>query len=292
MSDNIINTTDFISAGEIDAFLRAALEEDRADNDVTTLATVDPDIIADAAIVSREKGVLAGIDIALRTFALLSEDVEVVSELKDGAALEKDDVVARLKGPAGVILTGERTALNILSMMSGVATQTSFLSDIVAPYGIYITDTRKTIPGLRKLQKMAVLAGGGKNHRINLSELVLIKDNHIAMAGGLENAVNRAVEKNLGGLKIEVEVDNLEQLKKAVELPVDIIMLDNFAPADISRAIEIIAFRKKIEVSGGVNAGNIEKYCIKGVDYISIGAITHSAPGLDLSMEIDPIKVE
>jgi nicotinate-nucleotide pyrophosphorylase (carboxylating) len=289
---DIINSTDYISGKEIDEFLRASLVEDRADNDVTTLATVDPGIMADAVIISREKGVLAGINIALRTFTLLSEKIEVLSELRDGAALESDTVAARLKGPAGVILTGERTALNILSLMSGVATRASLLADIVGPHGIYITDTRKTIPGLRKLQKLAVLAGGGKNHRMDLAELILIKDNHIAMAGGLENAVNRAVEKNRDGLKIEVEVDNLEQLKVAVELPVDIIMLDNFVPADISQAIEIIKFRKKIEVSGGVNSGNIRDYCIKGVDYISIGDITHSAPGLDLSMEIQPIKVE
>jgi nicotinate-nucleotide pyrophosphorylase (carboxylating) len=271
----------------VEPIVRAALLEDlgRA-GDITTDAVIPPTARFDGVIAARQAGVLAGIDVARLAFHLLDPDVGVVIEIPDGAPIAKGDVVARIEGPARGILSAERVALNFLCRLSGIATATARLVEAVKPHHARIVCTRKTTPGLRLLEKHAVRAGGGVNHRFGLDDAVLIKDNHIVVAGGIRPAVNHA-RAAIGHLvKIEVEVDTLEQLEEVLALPVDAVLLDNMAPDMLARAVKMVGGKLLTEASGRVNETSVREIAATGVDYISSGWITHSAPILDLGLDV------
>ncbi len=270
-----------------DPIVRAALLEDIGrGGDITTNAIVAPDRRTRAQIVARREGVIAGSQVAALAFTLLDEDTEFATRVEDGRRVTAGTVVADVGGSARTILAGERTALNILGRLSGIATATRTLVDLVAGTGARIADTRKTTPGLRALEKYAVRCGGGSNHRFGLDDAVLIKDNHIALAGSVRAAI-AAVRAHVGHLvKIEVEVDTLEQLADALEEPIDAVLLDNMTPAEIARAVGIANKRVITEASGGITPQNVAAIARSGVDIISVGWITHSAPALDVGLDI------
>ncbi|MGA2759596.1 MAG: carboxylating nicotinate-nucleotide diphosphorylase [Candidatus Cybelea sp.] len=269
--------------------VRAALLEDigRA-GDLTTDAIVEPERLARARIVARRAGILAGLDFAAIAFRLLDERVEIVRCVEEGGYLEAGALVAEIEGRARAILTGERTALNLLSRLCGVATATRTLVDLVAGTSARIADTRKTTPGLRALERYAVWRGGGVNHRFGLDDGVLIKDNHLALASSIRAAVAAARARVGHMVKIEVEVDTLEQLREAIAEPIDAVLLDNMTPAQLAQAVAIVAGRVVTEASGSVTKENVVAIATSGVDVISVGWLTHSAPALDLSLEMDP----
>ena len=264
-----------------------ALAEDLGPGDVTTLATVDPEACARAAIIAKAEGVVAGLGVARAVFLALDANVVFEAALSDGDRVTPGVAVARIAGRAQAILTGERAALNFLQRMSGIATLTSRFVAAVAGTRARICDTRKTAPGLRLLDKHAVRAGGGVNHRAGLFDGVLIKDNHIRAAGGIAEAVKRARAGSHHLLKIEVEVATPEDVGEALRAGADVLLLDNM---DVSAAEEATReahrHRCTVEISGGVSLENVRAYAECGADYISVGALTHSAPALDLSLEI------
>lgn len=278
----------------IDSLVAAALAEDVGAGDWTTLWTVPPDRFAHATIVARAAGVLAGVDVATRVFRRLDPRIEVIAERGDGDAVSPGDVVFRIHGPARAILTGERTALNFLQRLSGVATLTRRFVDAVAGTGVRILDTRKTTPGWRALEKAAVVAGGGHNHRYGLHDMVLLKENHIAMAGGITAAIARVREANAAGLPVEVEVRDLAELEEAIAAGARRILLDNMdldtLAAAVRRARELVPGpddRVVLEASGTMRLDRVAAVARTGVDDISVGAITHSAPALDLSLLVE-----
>lgn len=275
-----------LTEAELESTVRAALREDwGAGGDITTDSTIDPSAQHEAKIKTRQPGVIAGLNCARLAFLLADPKLVFTALKKDGDAVQPGDVIARISGSTASILKAERVALNFLTHLSGIATLTKRFVQEVAGTKAAISDTRKTIPGLRKLQKYAVRMGGGKNHRTTLDEAVLIKDNHIAGAGSIVEAVSRArANKNYSG-KIEVEVDSLKQLGEALEAKADIIMLDNFSPDDVRKAAAIIGTKAIIEVSGGLTLASIRAYAEAGADILSIGALTHSAPSLDLGLD-------
>jgi len=267
--------------------VRAALLEDVGrGGDLTTDAIVGAQRQARARIVARKPGVVAGVPTAALTFRLLDHDVKIAIETEDGARVEAGGVVAEISGSARAILTGERTALNLLSRLSGVATATRAMVDAVAGTKARIVDTRKTTPGLRALERYAVGCGGGFQHRFGLDDGVLIKDNHLALAGSIHAAVE-AVRLRLGHMvKVEVEVDTLAQLREALTEPIDAVLLDNMTPPQLAEAVALAGGRVLTEASGGVNPQNAGEIAATGVDLISTGWITHSAPALDLGLDI------
>ncbi|MGA0561053.1 carboxylating nicotinate-nucleotide diphosphorylase [Ancylobacter sp. VNQ12] len=271
----------------VEPIVRAALLEDlgRA-GDVTTDACIPPQARFEAVIASRQPGVIAGIDAAVIAFELIDPSLKVAVERGDGTTVAPGDVVLRLSGSARSILTAERVALNIACRMSGVATATAGLVEIARQHGkAHIVCTRKTTPGLRALEKHAVRAGGGSNHRFGLDDAVLIKDNHIAVAGGVAPAI-RAAKAHAGHLvKIEVEVDTLAQLDEAMTEGVDAVLLDNMDPATLRQAVAIVGGRALTEASGRVSRETVGPIAASGVDLISVGWITHSAPILDLGLD-------
>ncbi|QFR34815.1 carboxylating nicotinate-nucleotide diphosphorylase [Ancylobacter sp. TS-1] len=271
----------------VEPIVRAALLEDlgRA-GDITSDAVIPAEARFEAVIASRQPGVVAGIDAAVIAFDLVDPAVKVVVERGDGSVVAPGDVVLRLHGPARAILTAERVALNIACRMSGVATATAGLVAIARQHGkAQIVCTRKTTPGLRALEKHAVKAGGGSNHRFGLDDAVLIKDNHIAVAGGVAPAI-RAAKAHAGHLvKIEVEVDTLAQLEAAMAEGVDAVLLDNMTPAMLAEAVALVGGRALTEASGRVSAETVGPIAASGVDLISVGWITHSAPILDLGLD-------
>ena len=272
----------------VEPIVHAALLEDLAHGgDLTTDAIVPGDLRTTARVVSRADGVIAGLDIALLTFELLEPGaVHVRAPVEDGDAVKAGGLVAQLEGPAGVLLTGERTMLNILCRLSGIATATRVLVDAVAGTRARVVDTRKTTPGLRVLEKYAVRCGGGGNHRFGLDDAVLIKDNHLALAGSIREAVAR-VRAHAGHMvKIEVEVDNLDQLRDVLREPIDAVLLDNMKPATLLEAVRIVGGSVITEASGGVRPETIAAIAATGVDLISVGWLTHSAPALDLGLDI------
>ena len=273
----------------IEPAVRAALLEDlgRA-GDLTTDAIVPPELRTTARIVARADGVIAGLDAALLAFEVLAPGaVEVSASIDDGDGVQRDGLVARLAGPAAVLLTGERAMLNLLCRLSGIATATRALVNAVAGTHARVVDTRKTTPGLRVLEKYAVRCGGGGNHRFGLDDAVLIKDNHLALAGSIREAVAR-VRSHAGHMvKIEVEVDTLEQLQEALREPIDAVLLDNMQPAMLQQAVRIVDGSVITEASGGVRPETIAAIAATGVDLISVGWLTHSAPALDLGLDID-----
>ncbi len=272
----------------IQPLVAAALREDlgRA-GDITTDSIVPPEARARLTIRARQPGTIAGLDLARLAFALVDHAIVLDVERPDGSAVAPGDVVGRLEGPARGLLTGERVALNFMGRMSGIATVTRSIVDAVRDTRATIVDTRKTTPGLRAIEKYAVRAGGGGNHRFGLDDAVLIKDNHVAIAGGIRPAIERA-KAGVGHLvKIEVEVDNLAQLEEALAIGIDAVLLDNMSLADLARAVNMVAGRAITEASGRVTPETAPAIAATGVDLISVGWLTHSAPVLDLGLDFE-----
>ncbi len=270
----------------IETFVRRALEEDLGSGgDLTSRAVISPDATAHAHVVAREAGVLAGVQPASLAFSLVDPTLELRFKAEEGASLEPGQVVATVDGLTRSILTAERTALNFLGHLSGVATATGTLVAAVAGTEARICCTRKTTPGLRSLEKQAVRAGGGANHRYGLGDAILIKDNHIAAAGGVTAAIDAARTQSGPATTIEIEVDTLDQLGEALEAGATALLLDNMDPPDLVRAVEMTAGRAVLEASGRVTAETVRAIAETGVDYISSGWITHSAPVVDFGLD-------
>ncbi len=274
---------------EFDKIINASLEEDMPFGDITTVATVDKDAIASGAFVAKADGVLCGIEIAKRCFELCG-GVEFSDCLSDGDEVKKGDIIARVRGNARTLLMGERTALNLMQRASGIATAAKTASLAVEGTGAYIVDTRKTMPGLRLLDKYAVRVGGATNHRFSLSDGILIKDNHIAAAGGIKEAVAKAKKAAPHTLKIEVETESMEQVKEALDAGADIIMLDNMSCSEMKLAVDYIAGRALTEASGNMGERDLREVALTGVNLISIGALTHSVKALDISLKFKQEK--
>lgn len=276
----------------IDRYVEMALAEDFGEpGDITTASVVGEMVQASASVVCKARGVIAGLDHSMRVYAVLARIMgvsppEVVEAANEGAEVEKGSVVMRLRGSARLILGGERTFLNILQRMSGIATLTARFVGLVEGTKAVIVDTRKTTPNFRIFEKAAVRAGGGRNHRFGLYDGVLIKDNHIAAAGGIAKAVAAARRTAHHLMKIEVETRNIEEVRQALDSRADVIMLDNMAPEPMREAVKLIGGRALVEASGGVNEKTVLKVAQTGVDYISVGALTHSAGVLDISLDI------
>jgi nicotinate-nucleotide pyrophosphorylase (carboxylating) len=265
--------------------IEAALAEDLGPGDVTTEAIVPAGAKGEGVILAKAEGILAGLPIAGEVFRRVEPGIQFTPEAQDGEPVAPGQVVARLAGPLRGLLTAERVALNFLCRLSGIATLTSRYVEAVALYPAVILDTRKTTPGWRALEKYAVRCGGGQNHRMGLYDMVLIKDNHIAAAGSLAEAVRRARASG-AKLAIEVEVRTLEELEEALALGVERVLLDNMDLATLREAVKRARGRAKLEASGGITLENVAAVAATGVDYISVGALTHSAPALDLSLEL------
>lgn len=271
----------------IDSIIHNALEEDIHYIDVTTDYLIPDGHTSKAYYIAKDDGVLCGIDIAKRVFELVGSGVTFTECLTDGTKVKKGDIIARMEGDTKVLLKGERTALNILQHLSGIATATNVCVELVRGTNAKITDTRKTLPGLRRLQKYAVTVGGGFNHRYNLSEGAMLKDNHIDAYGGIVPAVTE-LRKKIGHMtKIEVEVRNLEELEQALSVGCEIIMLDNMSCEDMTKAVALTAGRAMLEASGNVTSENIAAIARTGVDIISLGALTHSVKCFDISMRFE-----
>jgi nicotinate-nucleotide pyrophosphorylase (carboxylating) len=271
-----------------DSVIARALAEDVGSGDVTTDAIVPADMRGSADVVLREAGVICGLDQAFAVLLELDSRARIERLAEDGDRIEHPpQVVARLHASVRALLTGERTALNLLQRMSGIATTTRGYADLVAGTGVQLLDTRKTAPGLRALDKHAVACGGGTNHRAGLHDAVLIKDNHVAVAGGVAAAIER-VRVRRPGRPVEVEVDTLDQLQQALEAGADVILLDNMPPAQLRRAVATTAGRARLEASGGITTDTIREVAETGVDAISVGALTHSVRALDIALEVPP----
>lgn len=275
-----------IKFDKLSKIIEFALNEDIGTGDATTLYTIDSALQLKAGLKAKAEGVLAGTEVFKRTFRNLDEQVEVKFNKTDGDKVAAGDVVAEISGSGRAILSGERTALNFLQRMSGIATATNRLVEAVKGTKVVILDTRKTAPGLRILDKWAVEIGGGENHRFGLFDMVLIKENHIAAAGGIAKAVRLVRGKDKEKLAIEVEVKNLAELRQAVELNVDRVMLDNMSPAEMKEAVAFVNGRVPLEASGNVTLENVRAIAESGVDYISVGSLTHSVQALDMSLLI------
>lgn len=277
---------DPLSKNSIEPLVRAALKEDLGSKgDITTNAIIPKNQKWKGALVARQEGVLAGLDLARLAFQSMDAAVKFRARKKDGDLLKPQDVIAIIEGPARAIITGERVALNFLSHLSGIATATQNLVQAVKPHKAKICCTRKTMPGLRLLEKYAVRAGGGTNHRFGLYDALLIKDNHIASAGSVREAVMRARKAAGGKVKIQLEVDNLKQLKEALDLPIDSVLLDNMKPGMLRKAVKMVGGKFVTEASGRVNRDTVKAIAATGVDRISVGSITHSAPILDIGLD-------
>ncbi len=268
-----------------DPYIRLALAEDISSEDVTTNSVMPGYKKGEVELIGKEAGILAGLSIFERVFTLLDPATQVERYAEDGHEVQKGELLAKITGDVRVLLSGERTALNYLQRMSGIATYTNTVVKMLEGTKTKLLDTRKTTPCMRIFEKYAVRVGGGQNHRYNLSDGVLLKDNHIDAAGGVKEAVQAAKEYAPFVRKIEVEVENLDMVKEAVEAGADIIMLDNMTEEQMGEAIKIIDGRAKTECSGNMTRENIQKITKLGVDYVSSGALTHSAPILDLSMK-------
>lgn len=268
----------------IESIIKLAIEEDIATGDITTDSIIPVSSVASAEMTMKADGVVSGLDIARKVFEYLDSNLEWIPFAKDGDKVKKGDTIARFSGSYRALLSGERTALNILQRMSGIATETNRYVELLKGTDTKVLDTRKTAPGMRVLDKKAVKDGGGTNHRIGLFDMVLIKDNHIKIAGGITNAVSQAREMIAPGIKIEVEVTNIDEVNEAIECRADIIMLDNMNNAQMSEAVKIIAGRAKTEASGNMSAERLRSVAETGVDFISVGALTHTVKALDISM--------
>jgi len=284
---------------KIRKIIKSALIEDKAYNDITTKAIGHFGKRGTARIIAKQTGVISGIPIAIESFKSINKEISVLKKVKDGSRIKNNETVLIVNGDIEAILKAERTALNFLSHLSGISTLTAEFVKRLKGTRTKLLDTRKTLPGLREIEKYAVQMGGGENHRFDLSDMYLIKENHIAAAGGLENAIELVIihrkritsRRKFKVPQIEVEVTNLNELKIALNYDVDRIMLDNFTPQLVKKAILLVKKKKnnkiKLEASGGMDLSNISKYAATGVDYISVGALTHSAPAFNFSLLID-----
>ncbi len=270
---------------QADHLILEALKEDISSEDVSTNAVMKEAVRGQVDLICKEDGVIAGLDVFQRVFQLLDRDTETEFYCKDGDEVKKGQLMGRVMGDIRVLLSGERVALNYLQRMSGIATYTRSVAKLLEGTGTKLLDTRKTTPNMRIFEKYAVRVGGGYNHRYNLSDGILLKDNHIGAAGGVAQAVRMAKEYAPFVRKIEIEVENLDMVREAVEAGADIIMLDNMSPEEMREAVRIIDGRAQTECSGNVTKENIAGLAEIGVDYISSGALTHSAPILDISMK-------
>ncbi|MCI8634734.1 MAG: carboxylating nicotinate-nucleotide diphosphorylase [Eubacterium sp.] len=268
-----------------DPLILSALKEDITSEDVTTNAVMRTACPGEVDLICKEDGIICGLSVFARVFTLLDEKTEITFLVKDGDAVKVGELMAKVKGDIRILLSGERTALNYLQRMSGIATYTNSIAKLLEGTGIRLLDTRKTSPNNRIFEKYAVRVGGGHNHRYNLTDGVLLKDNHIGAAGGVSQAIQMAKEYAPFVRKIEVEVETLDMVKEAIEAKADIIMLDNMTPDVMAQAIELIDGRAEIEISGNVTRENIERIKGLGVDYVSSGALTHSAPIMDISLK-------
>ena len=268
-----------------DQLIRMALQEDITSEDVSTNAVMPTATKGTVDLIAKEDGVIAGLDIYARVFTILDEKTEIDFHCKDGDEVKKGDLMATVTGDIRVLLSGERVALNYLQRMSGIATYTRQVAKLLEGSNVTLLDTRKTTPNCRVFEKYAVRVGGGCNHRYNLSDGVLLKDNHIGAAGSVTKAVQMAKDYAPFVRKIEIEVETLDQVKEAVEAGADIIMLDNMTPEVMKQAVELIDGRAQTECSGNITKENIQKIREIGVDFVSSGALTHSAPILDISMK-------
>ena len=270
---------------QADQLIRMALQEDITSEDVSTNAVMPTATKGTVDLIAKEDGVVAGLEIYARVFTILDEKTEIDLHCKDGDEVKKGELMATVTGDIRVLLSGERVALNYLQRMSGIATYTRQVAKLLEGSNVTLLDTRKTTPNCRVFEKYAVRVGGGHNHRYNLSDGVLLKDNHIGAAGSVAKAVKMAKAYAPFVRKIEIEVETLDQVKEAIEAGADIIMLDNMTPEVMKQAVELIDGRAQTECSGNITKENIQKICEIGVDFVSSGALTHSAPILDISMK-------
>ncbi|HYE12560.1 MAG TPA: carboxylating nicotinate-nucleotide diphosphorylase [Patescibacteria group bacterium] len=271
----------------VDRIIKGALEEDLGWGDVTTDSTIPPEAVIKGNFITKEQGILCGIEVCKRVFEMMDSSIDFEIMKLDGQKVQKGDIIAKISGSARSILKGERVSLNLLQRMSGIATAANNYAEAVQGTTARVVDTRKTIPGLRILDKYAVLTGGCHNHRFNLSDLVLIKDNHIKAAGGITPAVKAAKEKLSHALKIEVEVESLDQLKEALQAGADIIMLDNMSLEMMKEAVQLARGKALLEASGNValeGDRSVKAIAQTGVDIISVGALTHSVSAMDISL--------
>ncbi len=266
--------------------VEAALTEDLGRRgDVTSQATIPADMQAQLQIKARQAGVICGMDLARLSFSLIDAQIEFITQVVDGEMVDADTVLAIVRGNARHLLTAERTALNFMTHLSGIATATRQIVDSVADYPAQITCTRKTIPGLRTVQKYAVRCGGGRNHRLGLDDAILIKDNHIAIAGDIKTAIKQAQEFAGHLIPIEVEVDTLEQLEQALDAGVSLVLLDNMSPDTLTQAVAMCNGRAKTEASGGITPKTVQAVAETGVDFIAMGYLTHSTTALDIGLD-------
>ena len=274
-----------MEAHDFDGLIDAALREDMPEGDVTSESVVPPGAVSEAVILAKEEGVLAGLPVARRVFEMIDAGIGFAEDVQDGRSFKKGDILARLNGSTLALLKGERTALNFLQRMSGIATATRRFVDAVQGTRTRILDTRKTTPGLRLLEKFAVAAGGGKNHRMSLSDMALIKDNHLRHVGSITEAVRRARAAVRPGVRIEVETNDIAQVREALDAGADMIMLDNMPLETMREAVALVAGRIPLEASGNMTLERVRAVAETGVDYISVGALTHSVRAVDISLE-------
>lgn len=274
-----------VNAFEIDKIILTGLKEDMPFGDITTDNLIDDTSQSEALLIAKDTGVIAGIDIAKRVFEIIDKDIIFDKKIEDGHRVKSGDVIAQIKGNTRALLKGERTALNLLQRLSGIATKTRELCEKIKDTNSKVVDTRKTTLGLRALEKYAVRVGGGYNHRFSLSDGVMIKDNHIKAAGGIKEAVKKIRKKIPHTIKIEVETETLEQVEEALEAGADIIMLDNMGVDKVRKAVKIINGSAISEASGNVNLDSIVEIAKTGVDIISVGSLTHSVSAFDISMK-------
>lgn len=285
MTATLPTLTDPLAPELLDPLIQAALAEDVGDGDITTDAIIAPEMTCRGKIICKQDGVIAGLPVAERVFKLVDERLQFDAKTGDGEKVQEDQIVARLYGPARAMLRAERVALNYLQHLSGIASLTAKYVKAVEGTKTTILDTRKTTPGMRQLEKYATRMGGAENHRMGLYDAVLIKDTHLALANGVSAAL-RAVRKARPDAMIEVEVSNLQELEQALTDKAPRILLDNFAPGQVREAMQLIRGRATVEISGGVLLTNARAYALAGADYISVGALTHSAVALDYSMKV------
>lgn len=271
----------------IDDLIKRALQEDINYIDVTTDYLIDDDSVSNAKFLAKDSGIVCGIDIAMRVFTLLDDTLQYTIYKKDGEPVQKGDIIVTFTGKTKAMLKGERTALNLIQHMSGIATATRKCVDLAAGTNAAIACTRKTMPGLRPIQKYAVVVGGGRNHRYNLSDAAMLKDNHIDAYGGITGAVNALRARTGHMVMIEVETRNLDEVQEALDCGCNVIMLDNMDYATMAKAVEMAAGRAKLEASGNITLDNIADVAKTGVDIISLGALTHSVKCFDISMKIE-----
>ncbi len=282
---------DYITEQSLNDFIDRALNEDIRDGDHSSLASIPAGAKNSAYLLMKASGVIAGMELAEIIFRKLDPDMEIVATVTDGTSVKEGDIVLKLHGSSRAILSAERLVLNCMQRMSGIATYTRYLNSLIADSNTRLLDTRKTTPNFRMMEKWAVVIGGGVNHRYGLFDMIMLKDNHIDFAGGISNAVSATVDylaRTGKDLKIEVETRNLDEVQQALDTEkVDRIMLDNMSPEEMTRAVELIAGRSETEASGGITESTIQAASSSGVDYISVGALTHSVKSLDISLKAE-----